>query len=190
PTHPGLHRFAARMLVGLKNYKQAAIEYSLALAFEPMPHQLLTEIVTLIPGPDDVTASIPLDYPNIDVMLHSLKELERLDISEKWLTRVAALPAHNMQVIDTLYDIAMTNKDYAVAKSTALLRLSLAHTTSSRLMLAKVRFALDELDPLLQELADVRTWTGRSDEKGAAWLILCDVYASKKTWEPALECLH
>jgi O-antigen ligase len=190
PTHPGLHRLAARMLVGLKNYKQAAIEYSLALSMEPMPHQLLTEIVTLIPSADDVTTAIPLEYPNTDVMLHSLKELDRLDISIKWLTRIAARPQHNLQVIDTLYDLAMMLNDNDTAKATATLRLSVAHTTTSRLMLAKVQFKLKEYDVLLKDLADVKDWVGRNDEKAAAWLILCDVLKEQRSWEPALQCLH
>jgi len=190
PTHPGLHRLAARMLVGLKNYKQAAVEYSLALSATAMPHQLLTEIVTLIPNADDAAAAIPLDYPNVDLMLHSLKELHRLDISEKWLARVAATPQHNLQIIDKLYELAMSANDLATAKTTALLRMSIANTTTSRLMLATVRLKLMEYDDVLKELADVKNWIGRTDEKGAAWLIECDVYIAQKNWDAATECLH
>jgi hypothetical protein len=114
------------MLVGLKRFDQAAVEYSLAMSAAATPHQLLTEIVTLIPNADDAAASIPVDYPNVDVLLHSLKELKRLDISEKWLAHVAQRPQHDLQIIDTLYDLAMSSNDYTLAKSTAQLRLSVA----------------------------------------------------------------
>jgi hypothetical protein len=46
--------------------------------------------------------------------------------------------------------------DYTLAKSTAQLRLSVAHTTTSRHMLAKVQFQLHDYDALLPELADVQ----------------------------------
>ena len=190
PTHPGLHRLAARMFVGLKRYDQAAIEYSLAMSADPTPHQLLSEIVLLVPNADDVALAIPVDYPNVDIVLHSLKELKRLDVSEKWLARVAERPQHDLQIIDTLYDLQIANKDFTAAKSTAMLRESIAHTTTSRLMLAKAQFQLKEYPALLEELADVKNWIGRTDEKGAAWLIMCDVHIEQKAWDTAIECLH
>lgn len=190
PTHPGLHRLAARMLVGLKKYSQAAVEYSLTLEAEPTPRELLSEIATLIPNADDAAAGIPADYPALDVMLHSLSDLKRNDLAEKWLVRVADRPQHDLHVIDLLYTMAMNRNDLDVAKQTAELRLRVSHTTTSRLMLAKVQFARHELDALLTELADVTRWNGRTDEKAQAWLILCDVHIEKKEWDPALECIH
>lgn len=190
PSHPGLHRLAARMLVGNKRYAQAAVEYSLAMEAEYAPRALLKEIVTLIPDVDDAAAAIPSDYPNVDVMLHSLKEMNRQDISEKWLVRVANRPQHDFSVIDTLYELAMQRRDLDTAKWAASLRLSLAHTTTSRLKLAKVKFARREFDDLLKDLADVKTWNGRTDEKGQAWLLLCDVHIETRDWDGALACIH
>jgi O-antigen ligase/tetratricopeptide (TPR) repeat protein len=190
PTHPGLHRLAARMLVGLKRYDQAAVEYSLAMNAEAAPSGLLTEIVTLVPNADDVAASIPVDYPFVDVMLHSLKDLKRQDVSEKWLWRVAQRPQHDLGVIDTLYDLAMARRDYPLAEKVAELRMNVSHTTTSRVKLVKVQFQLREFDTVLKELADVKDWTGRTDEKADAWLVLCDVYIEQHQWDPALECLH
>jgi O-antigen ligase len=190
PTHPGLHRLAARMLVGLKRYDQAAVEYSLAMSADPMPHMLLTEIVTLVPNVDDAAASIPADYPNPDVLLHSLQELKRSDIAEHWLWRVANRPQHDLNIMDTLYNLAMTAKDYPRAEATAELRLRVSNTTTSRWMLAKVQFQLRKFDVLLKELGDVRNWIGRVDEKAGAWLLLCDVHIELREWDPALSCIH
>jgi O-antigen ligase len=190
PTHPGLHRLAARMLIGNKRYAQAAVEYALAMNADAAPRALLNEIVMLLPNADYAADAIPTDYPNIDVMLHTLTELKRSDLSEKWLARVARRPQHDLRVIDMLYDLAMARGDVDVARQTAELRLDVSHTTTSRLMLAKVKLAQHEYDALLTELADVKNWTGRIDEKADAWLILCDVHIAREQWDPALECLH
>lgn len=190
PTHPGLHRLAARMLVGNKRYDQAAVEYSLAMSAEAAPRELLSEIVVLLPNADYAADAIPVDYPNVDVMLHTLGELKRLDISEKWLARVAARPQHDIRVIDMLYDLATLRGDLDVARKTAELRLEMSHTTTSRLKLAKVKFAQHEYDALLTDLADVKNWNGRIDERADAWLILCDVHIARQQWDEALKCLH
>jgi hypothetical protein len=57
-------------------------------------------------------------------------------------------------------------------------------------MLAEVQFQLHDYDALLPELADVKNWMGRIDEKAAACLILCDVHIQHRAWDTALECLH
>jgi predicted negative regulator of RcsB-dependent stress response len=68
--------------------------------------------------------------------------------------------------------------------------MNVSHTTTSRVKLVKVQFQLREFDTVLKELADVKEWTGRTDEKADAWLVLCDVYIEQHQWDPALECLH
>ena len=190
PTHPGLHKLAARMLAAIGHYKQAALEYSVAIDAEATPGATLNEIVAMIPNAADAAAALPTDYPNIDIMLRALKDIKRSDISEKWLVRIANEPQHDVRVIDMLYDLAMARNDLDVAKSAAELRLQVEHSTTSRAMLAKVKFQRGELDDLLKDLADVSKWTGRIDEKADAWMILCDVYIQKKQWDPAIECLH
>jgi hypothetical protein len=190
PTHPGLHRLAARMLVGLQRYPQAAVEYSLALSAEWAPRPLLEEIVTLIPDVDVIADAIPADYPSPDVIRHALAQMKRTDIEQKWLARVANLPQHDLRVIDQLYDLAEARGDLAAAEAAAQLRLSVARTTVSRLKLARVQLVRAEYPALLDELANVRTWTGASDDRGAAWMILCDVHIAQKDWDAANECLH
>lgn len=190
PTHPGLHRLAARMLVGNKRYGQAAFEYSLAMQTDLTPRLLLDEIVTLIPDADDIALAIPTTYPQVDIMLHVLADIHRQDVAEKWLKRVADRPQHDMKVIDILYDLAMQRQDLDTAKWAAELRYNLAHTTTSRVKLAKVKFLRREFDDLLTDLADVKKWNGRKDEKAQAWMILCDVHIEQRDWDRALECVH
>ncbi|MBA3538029.1 MAG: O-antigen ligase family protein, partial [Deltaproteobacteria bacterium] len=190
PTHPGLHRLAARMLVKARHYDQAAIEYSLAMKVEIAPRRLLEEVVKALPAADVAAAAIPTDYPRLDIMLRSLADIERQDISLKWLARVAKRPQHDLRVIDMLYELALARKDLDSAKAAAELRRSVARTTTSHLMLVKVMFQRKEYDALLADLADGATWTGRIDEKAEAWSILCDIHIEQKNWDNALKCIH
>lgn len=190
PTHPGLHRLAARMLVTVRRHDQAAVEYALAMRGEAAPRRMLDEVVRVMPDAERVAAAIPTDYPNIDAMLHSLADMKRDDISIKWLTRVARRPPHDLRVIDQLYKLAMARKDFDAARDAAELRLKIANTVTSKYKLAQVRFLRNEHDLLIKQLADVQTWTGHVDEKSKSWLILCDVHMQRGTWDPALKCLH
>lgn len=190
PSHPGLHRLTARLLVGLRRYDQAALEYSNAMSAQAAPRQLLEEIVALIPNAKQAAAALPVDYPSVEIMLHSLNDMKRDDIAEEWLARIAEQPQHDVRIIDTLYDLATKRRDFTVAKSAAELRSRVSHTNTSRLMLAKARFQLGEYDAVLKDLGDVHKWTGRIDEKADAWLLTCDVESQRKEWDPALECLH
>jgi O-antigen ligase len=190
PTHPGLHKLAARMLLANRLTKQAAVEYSLAVHGAMKPGTLVAEIVTVMPTPADAAAALPTDYKNVDVLLKTLDDQKRNDVAEKWLARVVENPQHDATLIDKLYNLAMLHKDFDTAKHVALLRMDVSHTSTSRLMLAKVRFARKEYDEVLSGLADVATWQGRIDEQSEAWLVMCDAQREKKQYDDAIKCLH
>jgi hypothetical protein len=189
PTHPGLHRLAARLLVAAKRPDQAALEYSLAMNAEASPRRLLEEILVVLPDADHAAMALPTNYSNVPVMLHSLRDIKREDVAIKWLHRVA-LQQPRIDTLDRLYDLAMDKKDYDAAKTAATLRFKLARTTTSRLKLAKVMWARKENEALIADLRDVGSWTGRIDEKVAAWLVLCDAHVELRDWNSGLACLH
>jgi hypothetical protein len=190
PFQPGLHRFVARMLIGMGAKSQAALEYSLAMNGAP-PHLLLKEIVAMLPAADDAAAAIPLDYPVPLSIMHSLSELERDDVTERWLVRrLLDRPTQDLEMLDTLYDLALARKDEPVALRTAQRRFEIANTQTSRMMLARVRYELKDYAAVYELLADVETWPGRIDERADAWLIVCDSYRDQARWDDAMRCLH
>lgn len=189
PTHPGLHRFAARRMIANRHLDQAAVEYAIAMNGTLAPKRLLAEILTLLPDAEHAAAAIPADFKDRDVILRALVELQRLDVSERWLARVVQRPQYDTKVFDALYDLAMARKDYEVAERAAHLRLKQVHTEQSRLMLAKVELARGEYEPILKDLADVATWHTRIDEQGDAWLVVCDVYIAQNDLDRAAHCL-
>ena len=190
PTHPGLHRLAARMLIAGGHRSQGAVEYALALRGTLSPKNLVAEIVALLPEVDLAAAAIPTDAANHAQILRSLNELSRNDIALRWLAHVVVGPQHDLAVIDELYALAMNRYDLPVAELAARRRLGESHTSTSRIMLARVMFRREAFDQVIQDLADVPKWKGRTDEQADAWFLVCDCYIEKRAWDPALECLH
>ena len=190
PTHPGLHKLAAGMLIKSGHRSQAAVEYAFALRGTLAPKSLVVEIATRLPEVDLAAAAIPPDAINREQILRSLDELSRNDIAERWLSRVVQEAQHDIAVIDELYQLALKRRDLAVAEQTARRRLAESRTNTSRIMLARVMFRREEFDQVLKDLADVPKWKGRLDEKADAWLLVCDTHIEKRAWDPALECLH
>ncbi len=190
PFQPGLHRMVARLLIGIGAKSQAALEYSLAMNGAPT-HLLLKEIIAMLPDAEAAAQAIPIDYPAPASILGSLTELERVDIAEQWLVRrLLDRPSQDLELLDSLYDLAFDRKDYAVALRAAEARLAAANTPTSKLDIARVHFAQHAYAAVYTDLADVETWRGRLDERGDAWLLVCDSYRDERRWDDALHCLH
>ncbi|HET9621733.1 MAG TPA: hypothetical protein VFP84_10220, partial [Kofleriaceae bacterium] len=190
PTHPGLHRLAARTLIASGRRAQGAVEYALALHGTLAPKSMVAEIVTLLPDPDQAATAIPPDAANPAQILRSLHELNHDDIAERWLLRIVTTAQHDLATIDTLYALAMDRRDLPIAEIAARRRLAESRTNQSRLMLARAMFREEQFDQVLKDLADVPSWTGRIDVQTDAWLLMCDTQIEKREWDHALECLH
>jgi hypothetical protein len=154
------------------------------------PKSLVTEVVTLLPEVDLAAAALPTDAANRTQILRSLTEIGRDDVAQRWLLRIVLGSQNELPVIDTLYQLAMKRRDFAVAEQAARRRLAASRTSLSRIMLARVMFRREQFDQVLKDLADVPTWRGRTDEQADAWFLMCDCYIEKRAWDPALECLH
>jgi O-antigen ligase len=190
PSHPGLHRLAARMLIASGRRNQGAGEYALALRGTVVPKRLLTEIVETLPEAELAATAIPTEGSNPQLVLRTLATLNRDDIAERWLERVVAGPQHDLAMIDELYRLAMARSDWPVAEQAARRRLAQSRTNRSRILLATAMFRRELFDQVLKDLADVPTWKGRIDEQADAWILVCDAHIEKRAWDPALECLH
>jgi O-antigen ligase len=190
PTHPGLHRLAARMLLASDRRSQAAVEYALAVQGTIAPKNLVIEIVTLLPEVDLAAAALPTEAVNTNQVLRTLAGLKREDISVRWLQRLVQNAQYNLQLIDTLYQLALRRHDLQAAEFAARRRLAVSRTNLSRIMLARVMFRRENFDQVLKDLADVPKWKGRTDEQAEAWFLMCDCHIEKRAWDPALECLH
>jgi len=190
PSHPGLHRLAARMLIASGRQRQGAVEYALALRGTLSPKKLIAEIVEALPDAELAATAIPVDAANPQQILRSLNGLNRDDIAERWLSHVVVGPQHDLTMIDELYRLATSRNDWPVAELAARRRLAQSHTNRSRILVAMAMFKQERFDQVLKDLADVPTWKTRIDEQAEAWQLVCDAHIEKRAWDPALECLH
>lgn len=190
PSHVGLHRLAARILILSKRPQQAAVEMALAMKGSTTPHALLIDIVAWFPDVNDAANAIPTDYGKPTLLLRSLGQLRREDISLRWLERVIETPQISTDQIDRLYTLATDKREWKIAERAARARIKVFNTNTSRLMLARAQFKLGEHAQVLTTLANVPHWRGRIDEQSEAWLLVCDVALEARRWDEALQCLH
>jgi len=187
PTHAGLHRIAARLLVRAGRVDQARLEYAAALRWSPDPQALLVEISKQL-APLDAALAIPveLDPQRVTQLLDAA---ERHDLSMLWLQRVVA-ERRSLRAAEALYTRAMRVQDHRAAEVAVTRRCEMMPSPRCQLDLARVLAAAGKQDGVIATLDDVATWTGRTDDKLAAWLLLCDAHAALGDREQALECLR
>ena len=189
PTHPGLHRFAGRLLLAAGHVDQAAIEYGAALRGTTEPHDLLYEIEHAFPA-DKAADAIPLDYDNIGVVMKMLEQDGRGDVALAWIERVAAQHPRSLAVIDFMYDAAMDRHDAAAAERAAAMRVAVTPTPHALLQLSQLLAKRGANEEVTKQLADVANWHGKIDEQVTAWLLLCDTWLAMGKLDDSEHCVH
>jgi O-antigen ligase len=188
PTHPGLHRMAARMLYRDGFVSQATIEYAAALRFTAAPAKLIAEIVAFFPT-QEAALALPADYPEVELLVRTLIELRRPDVATLWLERVLQQRPNQSRACAQVFLVAQSGDLKATQVGTRRCaemlpdyqtRLSLARTLANQL-------AYTEIIALLQ---DVDTWESRVDDKIDAWLVLCDAHLAVDKADDAKRCLR
>jgi len=187
PTHAGLHRFAARLLLRAGRVDQARLEYAAALRWSMDPQALLVEVTAQL-QPLDAALAIPVELDTQRVT-QLLDAAERHEVSLLWLQRVVA-DRRSLRAAEALYARAMRVEDYRAAEVAVTRRCEMLPSPRCQLDLARVLSAAGKPQGVISTLEDVATWTGRTDDKLAAWLLLCDAHAAVGDREQALECLR
>jgi hypothetical protein len=190
PTHPGLHRMAGRMLHNGQHETQAAIEYAAALRGTMTPRQLMREILGTFSDPRDAAMAIPTDYANVDVIVRTLDQWGRPDVSVAWLSNVLGEKPKDVRACEYLYAISVTTADLHAAETTARKCVELAPSHQTRYALARVLFQREAYPEVVQQLKDLPSWPGRISELVASWYLLCDSYEEMSKWDDAEHCLH
>ncbi len=190
PTHAGLHRMAARLLHRGGHHAQAALEYAAAMRGSRAPQALLREVVLAFPDPATAARAIPTDGEQIDVIVRALIQLERTDVAIVWLSQLLKLRPKDAHACELLYALSLRGGDLAAAEVTGRHCVEIAPSRQSRLALARVLFQKGAHGEVIRQLHDVSRWTGRVDEIGAAWLLLCDAHRALASWDEAVRCLR
>ncbi len=190
PTHVGLHRIAARLLHRGGHDAQAALEYAAALRGTRAPQALLREVLAAFKDPATAARAIPTDFPQVDVIVRALVQLERIDVATIWLSQLLKLRPKDAHACELLYALSLRGGDLAAAEATGRHCVEIAPSRQSRLALARVLFQKGAYAEVVRQLHDVSRWTGRVDEIGAAWLLLCDAHRGLASWDDAVRCLR
>lgn len=187
PTHPGLHRIAARLLVRAKRPDQAEVEYSVALRFSKDAAPTIGEIVKTFDA-ERAARTLPSTL-DLEATVRALDQAGKPAIAIQWLSRVFT-ETRNSRFGDALYSLAMREKNYVAAEQA--LREPCRRVPSPRchLELAQIMNLAGRPADVVTELKDVDQWTGRSDERLAAWLLLCDAELASGTPARARDCLR
>lgn len=189
PTHPGLHRIAARMLYHRGYIEQAALEYSAALRVSRSRDRLLQEIVTLLPR-DVAALAIPADDRNIDQLVAALGRLGRPDVATAWLGRVLEVGTNNAHACDLVYASVIAHEDPRAAELAARRCSQVMPGRAERLALAEVLVRQHSYSDALRLLEDVESWPGRVDNKARAWLLRCDALGALGDTTALKRCLR
>ncbi|MBA3819274.1 MAG: O-antigen ligase family protein [Deltaproteobacteria bacterium] len=189
PTHPGLHRIAARLLLRAKppRLDQAESEYHAAIQGTAQPRELIAEVVTMLPR-DSAARAIPLEM-SIDVAVRALRAEQRLDVAIAWLERRLARKP-DLHTSEVLYELAMDAQLLPAAETAARRRCELAPSIQCRLSLARVLTKAAKPAEVIATLQNVAEWRGYRKDQLEAWLMLCDAHAARAANIEARQCLR
>jgi tetratricopeptide (TPR) repeat protein len=190
PTHPGLHRMAARILHATDHEHQAAIEYADALRGTQAPRMILDEIMGAFSDSEIAADAIPPDFANVDTIVRQLYQLGRPEVAIEWLTHVLELRPKDVHACELLYAISVNTGDLSGAETIGRHCVELAPSHQTRFGLARVLFQREAYVDAIQQLQDVSKWPGRVADIVAGWFMLCDSYEQLSRYDDAELCLH
>lgn len=190
PTHPALHAIAARLLHRAGRDAQAAVEYAAAIRGRLDPRPTIREAVATLRDPEHAALAIPVDHPNLDLIVRALRQMERPDLAARWLTRVLERRPRDVRVCEYLYSISIEQGDLKAAEAAGRHCVAVVPSTGRRIALARVLFQRGAFAEVVQQLGDIATWRGRIAEIASAWLLLCDAREQQQQWVEAVHCLR
>lgn len=186
PTHPGLHWIAARLLVR-QHPAQAESEYLMAVRYSKEPRPVIAELVAQLPA-ERAASALPTELP-IATTTAILRELGRADVALYWVEHVLAVTG-DPRAADSLYALALTQKDFAAAERAARSRCSDLPTPRCQIDLARVLVLQGRREEEIALLHGVADWQGKPDDRITAWLMLCDAHAARGSLGDARSCLR
>ena len=189
PTHPDLHRIAARLLIRSGHGDQASIEYAAALTSSTDPQRLIAEVVANL-TPAQAAAAIPVDSPDPVAVLKTLQENKHDDVATLWLARVLQQHPKDVGACNLMYELSLRRGDLNGAEIAGRSCMELMPDRQTRLGLAKVLMTKQGYTEVVRLLHDVDGWTGLVEERTQGWLMLCDAYVALERWSEASQCLH
>jgi len=187
PSHSGLHLIAARLLARVGRLPQAGAEYSTALRHTWNQHQIIEELIKVLPAqgvPDALPLSLEVE-PTVRILVDS----NRADLAMAWLQQVVTY-APRIDAAQTLYSLASKQRDLGAAEHSARVWCRLARSSQCELALARVLDQESKPADVVSTLGDVGHWQGLQRDQVEAWLMVCDAHLKLDQLDEARKCLE
>ena len=190
PTHSGLHRIAARLLIRGGHADQAALEYRLALQNTQAPRRLLDEVSIRLIDPNLAVRAIPLDMANPEQVVKFLISDGHLPVALRWLEAVLEKNPESAVVTQLLLAVAQKSGDSGIAERAARLTYRAKGTYANLFTLATIlnnRGAFAEVATVLEIIPTIEA---RADERARGWMMRCDALIALTHVDEARRCLR
>lgn len=189
PTHAGIHRAAARLLLAAGAPHQAALEYATAMRGALVVTPLVQEVVKAFADPELAATAIPVDYPVPEHIARILGDAKADAVAVRWLQRVALLHPGAPRIGELLLKAAQRQGDLKLAELGARMRHQHEPDAGSMLALGQILVKREKLDEAAGVLAKASEAGGEPETVAAAWLLACDVEELREKWAAARACL-
>ncbi|MEZ4365348.1 MAG: O-antigen ligase family protein [Kofleriaceae bacterium] len=189
PTHPGLHRQGARLLLRNRRVEQAALEYAIAVRGSTEPAALVEELVRALPTDAARLRALPLDRRDVTPVVAALEEEGRVDLAIAYLERLTARRPRELRLAERLFALAVREERLDVAVAAARDLATREPIMARRLALARLLMKTGGEAEVLTLLADVATSTGGQQERATAWLLRCEAARALRQFALARACL-
>ena len=190
PTHSGLHRIAARLLLRGGHPDQAALEYRLALQNTQAPRRLLDEVGKRLTDRNIAVRAIPLDMANPEQVVKFLVSDGHNDLAVHWLEALLEQNPQSAPIAQLLLAVAQKTGDTTIAERAARLTYNANGTFASLLTLATIlnnRGAHAEVAAVLEIIPTIEA---RADERARGWMMRCDALITLTQVDNARRCLR
>jgi predicted Zn-dependent protease len=189
PTHPELHRLAARILLRNGRERQALLEYQLAIASTFNPVEVIRELIHRFPQVDKAVSALPVQHLVPGRVAHILIDEGRSDVALPYLKRVVGADPDDVPHLKLLAQVAATRKDTAAAELAATRLATVEPSQESFLALARVlheRKSYPAAEKAARRAIDRR---GPVSVMVEAHLLLADILIGAQKWQAAREQL-
>jgi len=188
PSHPHLHRMAARMLKEQGFVAQSAVEYAAALKTTPDPRELLTEIAGAF-SPEQAANALPITDVDPAALTNALDALGKLEVARNWLGRLLVLQQNVSQACSQMYRLAERG-DVKAAEMAGRSCSDRLPDYQTRIVLARMLSTKTAYSETVRLLHDVDAWQSRREEKVDAWFLLCDAHLALGNADEGKRCLR
>lgn len=190
PTHSGLHRIAARLLLRGGHPEQAALEYRLALQNTQAPRRLLDEVGKRLTDRTIAARAIPLDMANPEQVVKFLTSDGHNELAVRWLEAVLEKNPQSASIAQLLLAVAQKSGDTSIAERAARVTYNATGSFANLFTLATLlnnRGAYAEVAAVLQIIPTI---DARADERARGWMMRCDALIAITQVDDARRCLR